>query len=86
MVAIEEAHDTPPAARPAVRRNIEAAIKTLSDMAWWLQWPNPAFADFASAVVFVATVIFVFAWKGPKARSILAWGVAPCTWNPRCEV
>ena len=49
--------------------------------ATWASWstngPKPAFADFASAVVFVATVIFVFAWKGPKARSILAWGVAP---------
>jgi hypothetical protein len=32
VVAIEEAHDTPVSARPAVRRNVEAAIKTLSDM------------------------------------------------------
>jgi hypothetical protein len=32
VVAIEEAHDTPAAQRPAVRRNMEAAIKTLSDL------------------------------------------------------
>jgi hypothetical protein len=32
VVAIEEAHDTPLSSRPAVRRNVEAAIKTLSDM------------------------------------------------------
>jgi hypothetical protein len=32
VVAIEEAHDTPPSARPAVRRNVEAAIKTLTDL------------------------------------------------------
>ncbi|MGP8225536.1 MAG: hypothetical protein ACLQGT_05210 [Terracidiphilus sp.] len=32
VVAIEEAHDTPASARPAVRRNVEAAIKTLGDM------------------------------------------------------
>ena len=32
VVAIEEAHDTPASARPAVRRNMEAAIKTLSDL------------------------------------------------------
>ena len=32
VVAIEEAHDTPPAARPAVRRNVEATIKSLGDL------------------------------------------------------
>jgi hypothetical protein len=32
VVAIEEAHDTPASARPAVRRNMEAAIKTLGDL------------------------------------------------------
>jgi hypothetical protein len=32
VVAIEEAHDTPQSARPAVRRNVEAAIKTLTDL------------------------------------------------------
>ena len=32
VIAIEEAHDTPPSARPAVRRTVETAIKTLSDM------------------------------------------------------
>jgi hypothetical protein len=32
VVAVEEAHDTPPADRPAVRRNIEATIKTLGDL------------------------------------------------------
>ena len=32
VVAIEEAHDTPPAERPAVRRNMEAAMKTLGDL------------------------------------------------------
>jgi hypothetical protein len=32
VVAIEEAHDTPQSARPAVRRNIEATLKTLGDM------------------------------------------------------
>jgi hypothetical protein len=32
VVAIEEAHDTPQSARPAVRRNVEATIKTLSDL------------------------------------------------------
>jgi len=32
VVAIEEAHDTPASERPAVRRNMEAAIKTLSDL------------------------------------------------------
>lgn len=32
VIAIEEAHDTPSADRPAVRRTVEAAIKTLGDM------------------------------------------------------
>ena len=32
VVAVEEAHDTPASARPAVRRNVEAALKTLSDL------------------------------------------------------
>lgn len=32
VVAVEEAHDTPPADRPAVRRNIEATFKTLGDL------------------------------------------------------
>jgi len=41
VVAIEEAHDTPPSARPSVRRNVEAAIKTLSDMGVVVyEWPE----------------------------------------------
>jgi hypothetical protein len=32
VVAIEEAHNTPVSARPAVRRNMEAAMKTLGDL------------------------------------------------------
>ncbi|MDP9051262.1 MAG: hypothetical protein M3O31_11175 [Acidobacteriota bacterium] len=32
VVAIEEAHDAPTTARPAIRRNMEATIKTLSDL------------------------------------------------------
>lgn len=32
VIAIEEAHDTPTSDRPAVRRTVEAAIKTLGDM------------------------------------------------------
>ncbi len=32
VVAIEEAHDIPPSARPQVRRNMEIAMKTLSDI------------------------------------------------------
>jgi hypothetical protein len=32
VIAIEEAHDTPASDRPAVRRNIEATIKTLGDL------------------------------------------------------
>jgi hypothetical protein len=32
VIAVEEAHDTPASARPAVRRNVESAIKTLTDL------------------------------------------------------
>ena len=32
VVAIEEAHNTPPAARPQVRRNMEIVMKQLSDL------------------------------------------------------
>ena len=32
VVALEEAHDAPAAARPELRRNMEAAIRTLSDL------------------------------------------------------
>ena len=32
VVAVEEAHDTPQSARPAVRRNVEATLKTLNDL------------------------------------------------------
>jgi len=32
VVAVEEAHDTPQAARPAVRRTVEATLKTLGDL------------------------------------------------------
>lgn len=32
VVAIEEAHDAPTTARPTIRRNVEATIKTLSDL------------------------------------------------------
>jgi len=32
VVAVEEAHETPAKARPAVRRNLESAIKTLGDL------------------------------------------------------
>ena len=32
VVALEEAHDAPASARPELRRNMEAAIKTLSDI------------------------------------------------------
>jgi hypothetical protein len=32
VVAVEEAHDTPASARPAVRRNLEAMLKTLGDL------------------------------------------------------
>jgi len=41
VVAIEEAHDTPASVRPAVRRNVEAAIKTLGDMGVVVyEWPE----------------------------------------------
>jgi hypothetical protein len=32
VVAVEEAHEIPPSARPEVRRNLEAVIKTLNDL------------------------------------------------------
>ena len=32
VIAVEEAHDTPQSARPAVRRNVEATLKTLGDL------------------------------------------------------
>jgi hypothetical protein len=32
VIAIEEAHDTPASARPAVRRNVESTLKTLGDL------------------------------------------------------
>lgn len=32
VVAVEEAHDTPVSARPAVRRNVESTLKTLGDL------------------------------------------------------
>lgn len=32
VIAVEEAHDTPSDARPAVRRNMESAMKTLGDL------------------------------------------------------
>jgi hypothetical protein len=32
VVAVEEAHDTPESARPTVRRNMEAVMKTLNDL------------------------------------------------------
>lgn len=32
VVAIEEAHDAPVSARPAIRRDVEATIKTLTDL------------------------------------------------------
>jgi hypothetical protein len=32
VIAIEEAHDAPAADRPAIRRNVEATIKTLGDL------------------------------------------------------
>jgi hypothetical protein len=41
VVAIEEAYDTPASARPAVRRNVEAAIKTLNDLGVVVyEWPE----------------------------------------------
>ena len=32
VVAVEEAHDAPASARPELRRNMEAAMKTLNDI------------------------------------------------------
>ena len=32
VVAVEEAHDAPPSARPELRRNMETAMRTLSDL------------------------------------------------------
>jgi hypothetical protein len=32
VVAVEEAHDAPASSRPAIRRNVEATIKTLGDL------------------------------------------------------
>ncbi len=32
VVAVEEAHDAPASARPAIRRNVEATLKTLTDL------------------------------------------------------
>jgi hypothetical protein len=32
VIAIEEAHDTPPSARPQMRRNMEAAMQSLNDL------------------------------------------------------
>lgn len=43
VVAVEEAHDAPPAARPELRRNMEAAIKTLGDLGIVVyEWQEPA--------------------------------------------
>jgi hypothetical protein len=45
VIAIEEAHDTPPAARPQVRRNMEAAMQSLSDLGVVVyEWSEPAAA------------------------------------------
>jgi hypothetical protein len=45
VVAIEEAHDTPPAARPQVRRNMETAMQLLNDLGIvvyeWSESGNP---------------------------------------------
>lgn len=45
VVAVEEAHDTPVSARPQVRRNMEAAMQTLSDLGIvvyeWSESGNP---------------------------------------------
>ena len=44
VIAIEEAHDTPQSDRPAVRRNIEATIKTLGDLGVVVyEWTDGAF-------------------------------------------
>lgn len=32
VISVEEAHKTPPAGRPQVRRNMEATLKTLNDL------------------------------------------------------
>jgi hypothetical protein len=43
VIAIEEAHDTPPAARPQVRRNMEAAMQSLNDLGVVVyEWSEPA--------------------------------------------
>jgi hypothetical protein len=45
VIALEEAHDTPPSARPQVRRNMEAAMQSLSDLGIvvydWSESGNP---------------------------------------------
>jgi hypothetical protein len=42
VIAIEEAHDTPPSARPQVRRNMEAAMQSLSDLGIVVyEWTEP---------------------------------------------
>jgi len=42
VVAIEEAHDTPPSARPQMRRNMEAAMQSLSDLGIVVyEWSEP---------------------------------------------
>ncbi len=44
VIAVEEAHDTPQSDRPAVRRNIEATIKTLGDLGVVVyEWTDGAF-------------------------------------------
>jgi hypothetical protein len=41
VIAIEEAHEVPISARPQVRRNLEAVIKTLSDLGIVVyEWPE----------------------------------------------
>lgn len=45
VVALEEAHDAPKSAEPDLRRNMEAAIKTIGDLGivvYEWQEPNPA--------------------------------------------
>ena len=45
VVAVEEAHDTPPGARPQVRRNMETAMQLLNDLGVvvyeWSESGNP---------------------------------------------
>jgi hypothetical protein len=42
VVAVEEAHDAPSSARPAIRRNVEAALKTLGDLGVVVyEWNEP---------------------------------------------